>query len=85
MVGRVAEARQVLRELEEMSRERYVSPYHVAYVHTGLGQEDLAMDLLERAYEERTGNIYGVKGAFLFASLRGHPRFTALLRKMNLA
>jgi hypothetical protein len=43
------------------------------------------MDLLERAYEERTGNIYGVKGAFLFASLRGHPRFTALLRKMNLA
>jgi serine/threonine-protein kinase len=85
MVGRVAEARQVLRELEEMSRERYVSPYHMAYVHTGLGQEDLAMDLLERAYEERTGNIYGVKGAFLFASLRGHPRFTALLRKMNLA
>jgi serine/threonine-protein kinase len=85
MVGRVAEARQVLRELEKMSHERYVSPYHMAYVHTGLGQEDLAMDLLERAYEQRTGNIYGVKGAFLFASLRGHPRFTALLRKMNLA
>lgn len=44
-----------------------------------------AMDCLERAYAERAGSIYGIKGSFLFAPLRGHPRFTALLRKMNLA
>jgi hypothetical protein len=43
------------------------------------------MDLLERAYEERAGSVYGVKGSFLFAPLRPHPRFQALLRKMNLA
>jgi serine/threonine-protein kinase len=85
MVGKVTEARQVLRQLEELSRERYVSPYHMAYVYTGLGEEDRAMDLLERAYQERAGSIYGVKGAFLFAPLRSHPRFKSLLRKMNLA
>jgi len=85
MAGRVDEARGILRRLEDLSGQRYVSPYHLAYVYTGLGDHDRAMDCLERAYAERAGSIYGIKGSFLFAPLRGHPRFTALLRKMNLA
>jgi serine/threonine protein kinase/tetratricopeptide (TPR) repeat protein len=84
-VGRTEEARQVLRRLEELSRQRYVSPYHMAYVHTGLGEHDRAMDWLERAYAARAGGVYGIKGSFLFSSLREHPRFKALLAKMNLA
>ncbi len=85
MVGRTDQARDVLRQLEELSSQRYVSPYHMAYVYTGLGEHDRAMDWLERAYEERAGGVFGVKGSFLFASLRGHPRFKVLLKKMNLA
>jgi hypothetical protein len=54
-------------------------------VYTGLGEHDAAIDWLERAYEQRAGAVYGIKGSFLFADLRGHPRFVALLRKMNLA
>ncbi len=83
-VGRTEQAREVLRQLEELSRRRYVSPYHMAYVYTGLGEHDRAMDWLERAYEERAGGVFGIKGSFLFSSLRRHPRFQALLRKMNL-
>ncbi|HEY7613917.1 MAG TPA: tetratricopeptide repeat protein, partial [Gemmatimonadales bacterium] len=83
-VGRTAEAREVLRRLEERSRESYVSPYHLAYVYAGLGEDDTAMDWLERAYEERAGGVYGIKGSFLFAPLREHPRFQALLARMNL-
>jgi serine/threonine protein kinase/tetratricopeptide (TPR) repeat protein len=82
--GRTEQAREVLRQLEDMSRERYVSPYHLAYVYTGLGEHDAAIGYLERAYEERGGSVYGVKGSFLFRSLRPHPRFQALLAKMNL-
>jgi serine/threonine-protein kinase len=84
MTGRTEKAREVLRQLEQMSQERYVSPYHLAYVYTGLGEADRAMDFLERAYEERAGSVYGIKGSFLFTSLHSHPRFKALLRKMNL-
>ncbi|MEO8337802.1 MAG: hypothetical protein ABI664_22705, partial [bacterium] len=62
----------------------YVSPYHFAYVHTGLGNAERAMDYLERAASEGAGPAYGIKGSFLFAPLRGHPRFRALLRRMNL-
>jgi tetratricopeptide (TPR) repeat protein len=85
MTGRTGEARDILQRLHDLSRERYVSPYHMAYVYTGLGEQDAAMDWLERAYEERAGGVYGVKGSFLFSSLRSNPRFTALLQRMNLA
>jgi serine/threonine protein kinase/tetratricopeptide (TPR) repeat protein len=85
LVGRFDEARQVLGKLQEMAGTQYVSPYHLAYVYTGLGELDRAMDLLEQAYDERAGSLYGVKGSFLFVPLRGHPRFQALLAKMNLA
>ena len=85
LVGKVGEAREVLQQLQELARQRYVSPYHMAYVYTGLGEQDSAMDWLERACRERAGAVYGIKGSFLFVTLRSHPRFIALLRKMNLA
>ncbi len=85
IVGNVAGARDVLRQLEELSRRRFVSPYHMALVYTGLGEQETAIDWLERAYEGRSGPVYSIKGSFLFTSLHGHPRFTALLKKMNLA
>jgi hypothetical protein len=84
MTGKTANAQEVLRQLEQLSQERYVSPYHMAYVYTGLGEADRAMDFLERAFEERAGYVHGIKGSFLFTTLHSHPRFQALLRKMNL-
>ena len=85
MAGDADKARDVLRQLEELSQRRYVSPYHMAYVYTGLGEWDRAIDFLESAYEKRAGAVYGIKGSFLFTALHSHPRFTALLKKMNLA
>jgi serine/threonine protein kinase/tetratricopeptide (TPR) repeat protein len=85
LVGKTEQAREVLRQLEETARERYVSPYHLAYVYTGLGEHEAAVACLERAYEERAGGVYGIKGSFLFTPLRGEPGFRRLLEKMNLA
>jgi serine/threonine-protein kinase len=85
LVGRTDQARDVLRQLEDRARHAYVSPYHLAFVYTGLGDHERAIDLLERAVAERAGAVYGIKGSFLLAPLRAHPRFLALLRKVNLA
>jgi serine/threonine-protein kinase len=84
-VGRTDDARAVRRRLEAEQRQRYVSPYHMAYVPAGLGEDEVALDWLEAACEQRAGGIFGIKGSFLFGHLRGHPRFQALLRKMNLS
>ncbi|MDQ6886548.1 MAG: hypothetical protein M3068_04550 [Gemmatimonadota bacterium] len=84
MAGNAAKAREILRELEERARVAYVSPYHFAYVYTGLGDFDRAMDWLERAVAERTGPAYSIKGSFLLTALHSHPRFHALLHQMKL-
>jgi serine/threonine-protein kinase len=84
MAGDTAKAKEMLRALEQKAESEYVSPYHFAYVYTGLGDAEQAMDWLERAVEKRTGPAYGIKGSFLFAPLHQHPRFRALLRQMNL-
>jgi serine/threonine-protein kinase len=85
MAGQAEAARRILERLHDLAKGQFVSPYHFAYVHTGLGEFEEATEWLERAFERRSGGIYGIKGSFLFTSLRGHPRFEALLRKMNLA
>ena len=65
MAGNTAKAREILGTLEERARVGFVSPYHIAYVYTGLGEFDRAMDWLERAVAERTGPAYSIKGSFL--------------------
>ena len=85
MAGQLDEAKAIRDRIVELSRHEHVSPYHLAYVYTGLGEHDRAMDELERAYDQRAGAISGIKSSFLFTALRDHPRFTALLRKMKLA
>jgi serine/threonine-protein kinase len=84
LAGNTARARDILRMLDDASHELYVPSYYFAYVHTGLGETDRAMDCLERAVAERAGPAYSIKGSFLLAPLRAHPRFRALLRRMNL-
>ena len=84
VAGEEAKARDILHQLEERAKSSFVSPYHLAYVHTGLGQLDAAIDLLETAVAARTGPTYGLKGSFLFLALQTHPRFVALLKGMGL-
>jgi tetratricopeptide (TPR) repeat protein len=84
MTGNAARAREILAELQALAATQYVASYHLAHVLTGLGDRDAALDCLERAFEQRSGAVYGIKGSYLFTSLYDHPRFQALLRKINL-
>jgi TolB-like protein/Flp pilus assembly protein TadD len=84
-VGKLDEARSILDEMSVCAAEQHVSPYHLAYVHIGLGDLDRAVECLNQAFEERSAGLYGVKGSFLFAPLGSHPGFRALLRRMHLA
>jgi TolB-like protein/tetratricopeptide (TPR) repeat protein len=51
--GRPIEAREVLKELEELARQRYVPPYALALVHAGLREPDAVFEWLSRAYDAR--------------------------------
>jgi serine/threonine-protein kinase len=82
--GRRAEAEAILAEIQEMARDRYVSPVTFAIVHIGLGNVQEALDWTERAHAERRGWLAYLKVNPIFDPLREEPRFKALVQKMRL-
>ena len=83
--GRKGEARGVLRDLTSRSGRRYVSPYLVATIHAGLGENERALAWLERAYEERDYLLVMLRIDPRLDGLRPDPRFRDLLRRVGLA
>lgn len=82
--GRRAEAMQVLADLDQLARKRYVSFCTWAFVCLVLGQKDAALDWLAKACEERDGWLPIVMVEPMLAPLRNEPRFQALLKKVGL-
>lgn len=78
--GRKNEALQILKQLTELSKERYVSAYALAIVHLGLGDQEQALHWLERSYQDRAGSDIGfIKVDPALDPLRGEPRFEKLV------
>jgi serine/threonine-protein kinase len=77
------EAEQLLRGLEAEAREGYVSPVAFATLHLALGDVDRAMEYTERAWEERRGWLAYLAVNQMFDSVRGDPRFQALVARMK--
>ena len=82
--GKKAEAQNVLEELKELSKTRYVSPYNVACIYAGLNDRDQAFEWLERAYQERESFMTLLESETVLDNLRPDPRFKGLLKRMNL-
>ena len=80
--GDHAKAEQVLHQLEELAKQRYVSPANRASVYLGLGENEKALDWLEKAYEDRDPIFWWINGDQLYDSVRHAPRFEALVQKV---
>jgi hypothetical protein len=53
-------------------------------VHVGLGENDQALNWLEKAYEERFNRLAYLRREPTWDPLRSDPRFADLLRRINL-
>jgi tetratricopeptide (TPR) repeat protein len=74
---------QLLAELAEMSRYRYVNAYWRALLCLSLKNRDEAIRWLEQGVANREGQpITWIKVDPLFDPLRGDPRFEALVQKV---
>ena len=82
-IGRQEEARQLLAQLTEKAKTRYVQPYAFALVHLGLGEKDQALDWLEKAVESAGATLLDfIKTDAFFDPLRGDPRFEEVVQKV---
>ena len=81
--GRSAEARAVLKELEDRATKRYVASYTLAAIHNGLGEKEKALDLLEKAFVEKDALMVFLKVEPKWDNLRSEPRFIELMKGMG--
>ena len=84
IAGKKSEAQNALDQLLERSKKQYVSPFYVAIVYAGLNENEKALDLLEKAYEDRSNGIVFLKVDPQLDSLRSNPRFRSLLQRLAL-
>jgi serine/threonine protein kinase/Tfp pilus assembly protein PilF len=82
--GERKKALQILDELTELARQKYVAPYFFAGIYAGLGEEDRAMEYLEKAYEEHSHWLMYLHMDPGMDSLRANPGFQDLLRRVGL-
>jgi len=83
MAGQRDEARTVLVELDGLSKQRNVSPFTRAQIHAALGENDRALESLEKAYEDRVWLMGLLNVDPTFDNLRSDPRFIDLLRRIG--
>ena len=66
------------------SHTTYVTSWQIGTLFTRAGENDKALEWLEKAYEEHDSNMPYLSVDPIFDDLRDDPRFQDLLRKMNL-
>src|SRR5690606_38350885 len=79
-LGQAAEARRILQQLAEASKQRYTPGLAFAIVHLGLGEHDQALSWLEKAYEERFNRLAYLRQERIWDPVRDDPRFQDVLR-----
>jgi serine/threonine protein kinase/Tfp pilus assembly protein PilF len=81
--GRESEARRYLESLRSPPAGERVDPVWTAFACAALGDEECALHGLEEGYRLRSSNMVFLRVAPAWDPLRDHPRFRALVERMN--
>lgn len=85
VAGRTDEARKIIAELEALSQEMYVSPFHLATVYAGLNEPDRMFEWLERAYEVRARSLAWLQVTREMRPFHEDVRYQDLLKRIGIA
>jgi serine/threonine-protein kinase len=82
-LGRVAEARKILGEIEEVAQTHYVAPPQLALIYLGLGDIEKTLALLDRGFDEKSFWMIYLKADPVYDPLRNYPRFKNLMNRLG--
>jgi serine/threonine protein kinase/tetratricopeptide (TPR) repeat protein len=82
--GRPKEALQVLDDLTELAKHKYVAPHFFAGIHIGLGENERAIEYLEKSWEDHSHWLIYLHLDPSMDALRSNPGFQGLLRRVGL-
>ena len=81
--GRRDQAHSALKELEDAKAKGFVPAYAFAQIHFALGHRTKAVELLEKAFEQREALMVFIKVDHKWDELRSEPRFVQLMKRMK--
>ncbi|MBA3351576.1 MAG: hypothetical protein H0U23_03975, partial [Blastocatellia bacterium] len=84
ITGKGSEAKAILTELEEKYPKREATAMQIAAVHMGLGDKESGLKWLEKASQDRSGELVRITWYPPFDSLREDSRFKDIIRRMGL-
>ena len=84
VAGMRDEALQVIEDLKRLSKQDYVSPFHIATVYAGLNEADLAFEWPEQAFRVRARSLAWLNATEELESLHADPRFENLVARIGL-
>ena len=82
--GKRKNAIRILDDLTKLTKQRYIAPYFFAGIHAGLGEDERAIEYLEKSYEEHSHWLIYLHIDPSMDGLRSNPRFQDLLRRVGL-
>jgi hypothetical protein len=82
--GNRTNAEAILKEMSSHSGDRPELPFETALIYIALGNNDLAFEWLERAFEARAWQLGFLKVEPFFDQIRSDQRYTELLRRVGL-
>ncbi|MCJ7579544.1 MAG: protein kinase [Candidatus Aminicenantes bacterium] len=81
--GEIEKSKKMILELSELSKKKYVPPYYTAAIYAGIGDKSKAIELLNKALEERTPWLIFLKSWPIFDNLYNEPAFKSLLERIG--
>jgi serine/threonine protein kinase/tetratricopeptide (TPR) repeat protein len=81
--GDRGDATMIIRELQEQSTRRFVSPFELAIIYIGLGETDRAFEWLEKAYQARSDLLVYLNVDPRLDPIRTDRRFSALVDRVG--
>jgi serine/threonine protein kinase/Tfp pilus assembly protein PilF len=78
-----AGARAILGQLQAQSGSKYVNAVNIARVAAALGDKELAITMLQRAYDQHAGDLLVLGWEPTFAALRRDPRVVKLEQQIG--
>jgi tetratricopeptide (TPR) repeat protein len=83
MAGMRGAAHKIVDRLQASQAEHYVLPYNIVKIYAACCDKERALEWLERAYQEGNPDLIELNSEPLLDSLRGEPKFSALMRRIG--
>ena len=82
--GRRDKAEEMISRFREIAKTQYIPTCRLAAIYTALGENDKAIEELNKGFDARDWELYRINADQYFIALRGDPRYADIVKRLKL-